>query len=288
MNSNELKKYARERGADLIGIANIERFDGIPKERHPASIFPEVKSVIIIGKRITRGVIRGIEEGTQFDTYDLYGYLWLENRFLAMATFKTAEFLEDNAYEAVPLANIPPEAGPMGIPVREGLPAPNVLMDFDDAAVRAGLGEIGYCGILLTPEFGPRQRLQIILTDAKLEPTPIYNGEICDRNKKHAVFCPLSAIDTKNEKIVEICGKKMVVADINFRVCADCKNGAVANRYHPAGAPDRLGALCTRSCLAYLEQNGRLTNKFVNPFRKRKPWQLRTNVKILEEGSDIE
>jgi len=284
----KLKSYVKQCNIDLIGIANIERFDKIPKENHPSSIFPEVKSVIVIGKRITRGTIRGIEEGTQFDIYRMYGYEWLENRFLAMSTYKVGEFLEDNKWEAVPLLNLPTEMPAMGIPVRKDAPPPNVLVDFDDAAVRAGLGEIGYCGVFLSPEFGPLQRFQIVLTDAELDPTPIFTGEICDRTKQHSEFCPLNAINTKKEKIIEICGKKMVVAEINYNICTNCKNGSFANRHHPLGKPDRLGSICIRSCLDHLEKSGRLKNKFINPFRKRKPWKVIQDIKVIEEGSEIE
>ena len=286
--TEELKKAAKEGGVDLIGIAPIERFKDIPKEHNPSSIFPEVQSVIVIGKRITRGVIRGIEEGTQFDSYSLYGYSWLENRFLAMATFKTAEFLEDNKWESVPLPNIPVQVPVMGIPVRAGLPAPNVLVDFDDAAIRAGLGEIGYIDVFLSPEFGPRQRFQIILTDAKLDPTPICEKTICEPDKKFKEFCPLNAINTDKEKTINICGKKMVVATVDYKKCADCKNGALPNRYHPSANPDRLGALCVRNCVEHLEKSNRISNKFVNPFRRRKPWQITGNISVIEEGSEIE
>ncbi len=281
-----LKTYAKEQGADLIGIAPIERFKGISPEHHPSSIFPEAKSVIVVGRRITRGTLRGIEEGTQFDLYWMYGYNWLEDRFLAMVTFKTSEFLEDHRWEAVPLQNLPPQIPAMGIPVKKGHPAPNVLVDFDDTAVRAGLGEIGYCKIFLSPEFGPRQRFQIILTDAELEPDPVFNGEICDRSKKHREFCPLGAIGTGKE--VDICEKKMLIADIDYKKCSNCKNGAVENRCHPSGNPDRLGAVCVRSCLEYLEKNNKLKSKFKNPFRKRTAWKVKGDMKILEEGSDIE
>ena len=60
------KEYARSVGADLVGIANIERFEDVAPNRHPSSIFPEARSVVMIGKRITRGTLRGLEEGTQF------------------------------------------------------------------------------------------------------------------------------------------------------------------------------------------------------------------------------
>ncbi|PIW31681.1 MAG: hypothetical protein COW28_06920 [bacterium (Candidatus Ratteibacteria) CG15_BIG_FIL_POST_REV_8_21_14_020_41_12] len=274
INSKEVKEYAKKCGADLIGIASIERFKDVPAQHNPSSIFPEAKSIIVIGRRITRGTLRGVEEGTQFDLYSLYGDVWLQDRFLAMTTFKIAEFLEDNRYEAVPLPNLPPQVPPMGIAVRPDQPPPNVMVDFDDAAMRAGLGEIGYCGILLTPEFGPRQRFQIILTDAKLEPNPLLKQKICDRCMECIKNCPLDAIDSTKEKEINICGKKMLVAEIDYAKCTTCKNGASPNRYHPAGNPDRLAAICVRSCIDHLEKTNKLKNKFSSPFRKRTPWKI--------------
>ncbi len=274
LNSEDVKEFARTSRADLVGIADIERFKDIPAQHHPTSIFPEAKSVIVIGRRITRGTLRGVEEGTQFGIYNLYGCDWLENRFLAMTTFKVAEFLEDNRYEAVPLPNLPHQIPPMGIAVKPGHPEPNVMIDFDDAAVRAGLGEIGYCNIFLTPEFGPRQRVQIILTDAELKADPLCQNEVCDRSKKHKEFCPLGAINPEKEKSIVICGKEMRVAEIDYEKCKICENGAQPNSYHPSGNPDRLAAICTRSCIDYLEKNNKLKTEFKSPFRKRVPWKI--------------
>jgi len=272
--SKKVKRFAKESGADLVGIANIERFKYVSAQHNPISIFPEAKSVIVIGRRITRGTLRGVEEGTQFSIYGIYGYDWLDNRFLAMTTFKVAEFLEDNKWEAIPLPNLPPQIPSMGIAVKPNQPEPNVMIDFDDAAVRAGLGEIGYCGVLLTPEFGPRQRFQLILTDAELEPDPLLQEEICDRCMECIKNCPLNAINPKKEKEIIICGKKMKIAEIDYTKCASCKNGATSNRYHPTGNPDRLAAICVRSCMDHLEKTNKLKNKFQNPFRKRPVWKI--------------
>ncbi|MDD5677315.1 MAG: hypothetical protein PHW60_04890 [Kiritimatiellae bacterium] len=286
--TKQFKEYAASIGCDLVGIAPIERFAGLAPERHPASIFPEVKSVIVVGKRIPRGALRGVEEGTQFNTYNCYGYAWLEDRFLSMITVKTAEFLENNKWEAIPMINLPVEMGPMGVPVQPGNPAPNVLIDFDDAAVRAGLGEIGYLRAFVTPQFGARQRFYIILTDAVLDPTPVLKEDLCERSKKFAEYCPLGAIDASNEETIEIAGKKMKVAAIDFKKCAQCKNGAMPNRRHPSGKPDRLAALCMRTYMAHLEKAGRVENKFVNQFRTRPPWVVQGEREIIGEGSDIE
>jgi hypothetical protein len=163
----------------------------------------------------------------------------------------------------------------MGISVKPGLPAPNVVPDLEDAAVRAGLGEIGYARFLLTPQYGPRQRFQAILTDAVLEPDPVYEGSLCDRSREtHAAFCPLAAIDPAEEETLAICGKAMTVAKVDYALCAKCENGARPNLYHPSGKPDRLGALCARSCLVHLEEAGRVGNTFKAPFRKRAPWKV--------------
>ena len=279
MNKEQLQTYAKQAGADIFGVANIERFDELPGDKHPRAIFPETKSVIIIGRRITRGTLRGVEEGTNFQSYALYGWDWLVNRFLGLTTFKIAEFIEDNQWEAVPLPNLPTNVPPMGVPVRKGAPAANVMLDFDDAAVRAGVGEIGYCGFLLTPDFGPRQRIQIILTDAEIEPDLILGKEICLHNQECKGFCPLPAF--KEEKSITICGKNMTVADIDYRVCTTCKNGAMLNRQYPGGKPDRIAALCGRSCVDCLEKAGRIGNQFTSQFRKREPWKIIGNEKDI-------
>ncbi|MBM3212024.1 hypothetical protein FJZ33_07385, partial [Candidatus Poribacteria bacterium] len=267
--TEELKSFASSRGADLVGIASIDRFSELPNERHPNTIFPEAKSVIVIGRRITRGTLRGVEEGTQFGNYNLFGYSWLNDRFIALTTYETVEFLENNGWESVPLPPLPVQTPPMGISVRDNQPPPNVMLDFEDAAIRAGLGEIGYCGIFLSPEFGPRQRFQIILTDAELEADPILSGLICDKDMACVKSCPLSAINPSKEIEMNIYGKNMTIGEVDFTKCRECKNGARPNMYHPSGDPDRVAAVCVRSCIDYIEQSGKLTKAFHNPFRKR-------------------
>jgi epoxyqueuosine reductase QueG len=51
------------------------------------------------------------------------------------------------------------------------------------AATRAGLGEFGYNNIVLTPQFGARQRFNSIITEAELEPDPLIEDRICLRDE---------------------------------------------------------------------------------------------------------
>ncbi len=270
-----VKLKACEQGADLVGVAAIERFEGIDPQHHPASIFPEVRSVVVIGKRIARGAVRGVEEGTQLGLYPTYACNWVPHRFLAATTVATAEFLEDQGWEAVPLPNLPPQVPPMGVAVRPDAPAPNVMVDFTDAAVRAGLGEIGLAGELMTPRFGHLQRLQIILTDAPLESDPLIQPKsVCDRCGRCAAVCPLGAIDSKTLKDVTICGLSMPVAVVDHDRCRRCANGVWPDDAHSSGLPDKLAALCMRTCLQHMDETGRLAVRFHQPFRGRPAWVI--------------
>ncbi|MBI5835397.1 MAG: 4Fe-4S binding protein, partial [Armatimonadetes bacterium] len=177
----------------------------------------------------------------------------------------------------VPIQDLPPQTPPSGVRVKPDLPPPNVMVDMQAAAVLAGLGEIGWSGELLTPRFGPRQRCQMILTDAVLDPSPQLEQAVCDRCGQCAETCPLDAMS--GEKLVTIGALSYTVANIEYGTCRACRNGARPNPSHPAGLPDRLGALCTRTCIHHLEQAGRVTNTFAAPFRQRAAWQMDVNGK---------
>jgi len=280
--TQQFKQFAAEHGAALVGIAPPERFADWPAEHSPMSIAPEARAVVAIGLRITRGTLRGNEEGTNFNTYGVFGYAWLDSDFVSLTTFECAEYLEDNGWEAAPLFPFPPEAYPQGIAVRKGAPAPNVYPDFARVAVACGLGEIGINGDLLTPRFGPRQRIQLILTDAPLDPDPLCEEKVCRECLACAESCPLDAVSTTEFEELTIAGKTMRVAKIDYAKCRVCQNGACPNKYHAAGRPDRLGAICNRTCVDALEARGAVENAFENPFRVRQPWGIDATGQLVD------
>lgn len=269
-----IREQAKKLGIDLVGFASKDRFEGLEARLNPFTIFPEGETVIMVGKRIARGAVRGIEEGSNFVDYTFYGYHWLEDKFLSTMTYDLTRFIEDNGWEAVPVFPNPEQINKQGEPVAPGREAPNVTPGFDFAVVTCGLGEIGMCNNVLTTKYGPRQRFQMIITDAKIEPDPVLKDSICDMCGKCADICPLDAIDKNSKKTVEMCGRKMEVAEVNFSLCAKCQNGAFANRLHPAARPDRYVALCNRTCLNHLEEQKRIENTFRNNFRRRDTWAV--------------
>lgn len=269
-----LESAAKKEGIDLLGFADRSRFAGVAPQNDPFAIFPEGKTVIMLGKRICRGSLRGVEEGTNFGDYNLFGKNWLEDEFLSLACYELTRVLEDQGYEAVPVFPNPSELAPTGISVGDGRPAPNVFPDFAYAAVAAGLCELSYSGLVFSPKFGSRQRFHMIITDAALEPTPLLERSVCDGCRKCADACPLGAISKTQTRTVEICGKRMEIGVVDYELCKACQNGAVKNRFSAACTPDRIAALCNRTCMCHLEETGLVENRFENSFRRSPVWAL--------------
>jgi epoxyqueuosine reductase QueG len=84
------------------------------------------------------------------------------------------------------------------------------------AAVAAGIAQLGWNGLALTPEFGSMQRFNSLLTDAELEPTPLYDGpSVCNREKcgaKCARICPAQAFSETETQTAIFDGKSMTYA----------------------------------------------------------------------------
>ncbi|HPX42175.1 MAG TPA: hypothetical protein PLF51_17195, partial [Candidatus Hydrogenedentes bacterium] len=229
LTASRVKEFALSQGLDLVGIANIERFDGAPERMHPAAILPGARSVVVVARRILRGNWRGIEEGTYWPNYTYFGYHGLLNSFfIPKGVYETACFIEDHGWEAVPYYPGVPEAQPPAEPVRPGAVAPDVHLAIRIAGVAAGLGEIGWSKVFLTRRFGPRVRLAAIITDAELEPDPLPEpGSVCDRCMACVQGCPDAIphkLDGKTVSI-QIEDKTYEWADVHMGRCTLCYHG---------------------------------------------------------------
>lgn len=223
LTKQQIKDFALSAGLDLIGVANIERFEGAPPRMHPASIFPEARSVIVVGKRILRGGWRGVEEGTYWPSYTTFDYHGLLNGFfIPLPLYELACFIEDHGWEAVPYYPGVPESQPDIPPLREGGVAPQVHLAIRIAGVAAGLGEIGWSKVFMTKKFGPRQRIHAIITDMPIEPDPLVEpGSICPRCMQCVSGCPGAIPHVREGKTVSIRIEDKVYewADIDLGKC---------------------------------------------------------------------
>lgn len=208
LTSSEIKKSARYFGADLVGIGSIERWKDVPKSENPKEIMPHAKSVICIGFRIHRGTLRGAEEGTYYSAYTLSGFNDLNNVIAPMVQRRLTSFVEDYGYETVPIMYYSHNLG-AGVGKSKqrsdgtSKTMPEVFFNFRTGGLLCGVGEIGHSRLLLTPQFGPAQRLYFIVTEAELNEDPIMSG-ICDHCMKCVKHCPAKALKYETTDNIDI------------------------------------------------------------------------------------
>ncbi len=215
-----IKEMSLSLGADLCGIGSMDRFEGAPKNCDPRYLFPEAKSVIGLGFRIHRGLYRPMEEGTHWGMYSSVGYANVNDVHMPVVMRELGAYIEDYGYESIIYNNTAVRYNVnAGVPVREGYPNPSIFLHFRIAGVICGMGEIGWSNIFLTPQFGPRQRLAFIFTDAELEPDSIMTPNLCDKCMLCVKKCPAQAL-SKDEKVsFKLEDKTYSYAKINEEKC---------------------------------------------------------------------
>lgn len=163
MKSSDVKKFAIRKGADLVGIAPVERFRDYPPQKQPEHLLSEAKSVIVVGVRVLSDMVRPnlLLSALHHITLNMY-----HNQI----AFDAGRFLDDHGYR---VAVIPHRIGNLDPDLRS---SPDYMKIYPDlfgistrhAAVEAGLGIFGKSRLLVTKRFGPRQRVAAIITDADL------------------------------------------------------------------------------------------------------------------------
>jgi reductive dehalogenase len=176
--SREVKHVARAFGADLVGITGFDerwvythaysRQGETEKEQELASDLP---NVIVVVQEMERNLIDTVPSalsgaatgiGYSYDTLVLLGL----TQYILNLGYRAVATMNDTAL-AVPYA------------------------------IKAGLGEYGRLGLLITPEFGPRVRIGKIFTDLPLVhdgPRQFGVQAFCGICRRCSEGCPVGAV----------------------------------------------------------------------------------------------
>ncbi len=165
-----IKEFLLEKGADLVGFADLSDVDG---QRYPYGIS--------IGIKLPKHIVEGIYEGPTGAYYETYKAI---NAKLNAIVSQGAEFLVKKGYRAHAQTTDSIVTGPEN---RTKLPHKTI-------AIRAGLGWIGKSNLLVTPEYGGAVRLSTILTDAPIDPTARIAASLCGECQVCKQVCPAQAI----------------------------------------------------------------------------------------------
>ena len=191
INSATIKQWIHSAGVDLVGIADAADLILSYPPRPATALMPSARSVVVMAVAHSLGAV-----------YSPHIMLWTRNkmqtsRLLDETAEKICRTLEQKGFLSLPVSadkpaeifKINPETGKKFRQTRAA-----GFLSLKHAAVSCGMGEIGRNNLLLTPEFGPHQRLCAIVTEAPLQADGRRDLNLCSGCDRCLQACPSGAL----------------------------------------------------------------------------------------------
>ncbi len=174
----DVKRVAKAFGADLVGITFFDprwlyqnKFNDGRGQEKPQELPAGLTNVIVTAQAMDYELLRTVPSALSGAATGL-GY-----SHDAIVVLSLAQYIRNLGYQAVASMNDTALAIPL--------------------AIKAGLGEYGRHGLLITKEFGPRVRLGKVFTDMPLahdQPRHFGVKEFCNQCQRCSTACPVKAI----------------------------------------------------------------------------------------------
>lgn len=198
---DELIERARELSFDLVGIANpfCDEIMRAPVGNRPVNYLPGAKSVIVLGMKVLDSVLKTAPSGIYSKHYDTI------NDMLNAGAYRLSKWLEKQGYRSIYF----PETDSYEIlwaQYNAGLTSFVPCFNHMAVAEASGLGKKGVSGVVLTPQYGPRQRWISVITEAPLEFSGPMDDELCLHKKGMACLncvseCPVKAVSLEGTDV---------------------------------------------------------------------------------------
>lgn len=215
--------FAKERDADLVGFAPVERWDEygeVPVEFRPRSIWPLARTVIVLGMSMPLPIVETTPSVPHMELYKTV------NQALDKLAYDLTRYLNRLGHASFYFTH-------------DGFGSVQALREHNlaafghvTAAKYAGLGTIGMSHCLLTPEFGPRVRFVSVFTAAEMPPDPVITGTLCVECGLCVKCCPKQALSVQEGQMPAVYDKT---------ACLDMGEELTKKRCYPCG-------VCVKVC----------------------------------------
>jgi epoxyqueuosine reductase len=190
-NASTIKKLIQAEGIDLVGIADAQNLILAHPPRPVTALMPSARSVIVMAVAHSLGAV-----------YAPDIMLWTRSkmqtsRLLDETAEKIGRMLEQEGFLSLPIsADKPVEIVKINPETGKNFRQTRALgfLSLKHAAISCGMGEIGRNNLLLTPEFGPHQRLCAIVTQAPLDADSRREFGLCTECDRCVEACPSGAL----------------------------------------------------------------------------------------------
>ena len=185
INSTIMKQRAIQKGADICGIAPVDRFVDAPKGFHPCDIYPDCKSVIVFASHFPLSTLQARTNAP---------YTSVRNKMvdkLDLISFHLSHELETEGIISIPI--------PSAEPYEYWDPDRNHgrgILSLKHAGFLSGLGILGKNTLLVNDTYGNMIWLGAVLVSADLKPDPTASYKVCsDKCSVCINSCPQDALD---------------------------------------------------------------------------------------------
>jgi len=213
--AKQVKGIVLSCGADLCGIAPVDRFNDAPEGFQPQDIFPGCKSVIVFIRKLPTSAL----EAKSCVPYTYINDLVADE--VSDITLKACRALEAAGLAAVPVPTNEPyefwdakRMRGMGI------------MSMRHAAHLAGLGVLGKNTLLVTRDFGNMVQIGAILVDADIKGDAIIKEAWCPPDCRLCIdSCPQKALDgrTVDQKLCRPISNFRTAKGYTLKKCNACR-----------------------------------------------------------------
>lgn len=206
-----VKEYGMEAGAHVVGVADSNDFELAPDGFKPNDVFPECRSVIVLGAAFPPETLN-----------DIAVYTTSRNAMLTSMTNMAkvvAKRIKADGYKTKAIS----AAGGKWVD-GDGRKEQFGYISLKHAAEIAGLGVIGKNYLLTNPKYGNLLWFSAVLTDAELIPDEKMQFTICDHCNKCVEACPVGALDDLTSFGKKGCSSHFKIENKRFTIkCFLCR-----------------------------------------------------------------
>ena len=182
MDNIKIKELMKGLGADLCGIASLDRFADAPEGYHPTDVFPACKSVISFACRFPVGTLACNSH---------VPYTQVRNMITPKLDMIALNFCIEMEKHGIVCVPIPTNDSEWDAKTNRW----RSIVSQKHAAQAAGLGTIGRHSLLITPEFGSMVWLGTVLCSEEFVADELKES-ICNNCNLCVEACPVNALSS--------------------------------------------------------------------------------------------
>lgn len=161
-----LQELISELDVDAVGVASLTEWKETKLEEDALHLLPEAKSVVVFAMEISPEVLDLSTHSRIVGAPSMNDLLNAETNYINSQLNEAAfDFAKSCRSIGLKALTLPAADCPMDNRFLDA------VFSYRHAGQAAGLGKIGWHSLLITPDFGPKVRIAVCLTQAELEPT---------------------------------------------------------------------------------------------------------------------